>query len=201
MAASLSGPDVGHPPALRTQRVSIRLLMARINRELKPKFDTAPSVQTTIVIGSGVDHVNVDPTQLAVAIKSLVENSLESLSQHASLNLRADHQIEVRVTEWKANELEITVHDTGEPVSADVARHMFDPFFSGREAGRGLGFGLSKAWTIAKLHGGSLQYETSDEPGNRFRLTVPIDSEYFSGEPKSDLSICTTEVMRDMEAA
>ena len=35
--------------------------------------------------------------------------------------------------------------------------HLFDPFYSGRQAGRGLGFGLSKCWQILRLHGGTIE--------------------------------------------
>jgi len=52
-------------------------------------------------------------------------------------------------------------------------RHLFDPFYSGREAGRGLGFGLSKVWTIAKLHGGSVEFDDQVKSGTRFVLRLP----------------------------
>ncbi|MDA0284815.1 MAG: ATP-binding protein, partial [Planctomycetota bacterium] len=42
-------------------------------------------------------------------------------------------------------------------LSESEREHLFDPFFSGRQAGRGLGFGLSKCWQILRMHGGSIQ--------------------------------------------
>ena len=51
---------------------------------------------------------------------------------------------------------EVIVRDDGPGISPEVRRHMFDPFFSGREAGRGLGFGLSKCWRIVTDHGGQV---------------------------------------------
>ncbi|MEO1864653.1 MAG: hypothetical protein ABGX98_02740, partial [Pseudomonadota bacterium] len=48
-------------------------------------------------------------------------------------------------------------------------------FFSGREAGRGLGFGLSKVWTIAEMHGGRIEYSDQSEQGAQFILSVPQD--------------------------
>ena len=65
----------------------------------------------------------------------------------------------------------------GAAIPAEIRRHMFDPFFSGREAGRGLGFGLSKAWRIAREHGGTIAVNSSTETGNEFSLIVPQDGE------------------------
>ena len=51
--------------------------------------------------------------------------------------------------------------------------HLFDPFFSGRQAGRGLGFGLSKCWRIIEQHGGHIVCESSPETGTIFRVHLP----------------------------
>ncbi len=45
------------------------------------------------------------------------------------------------------------MQDSGPGISPEHREHLFDPFFSGRQAGRGLGFGLSKAWRIIQMHG------------------------------------------------
>jgi len=50
---------------------------------------------------------------------------------------------------------------------------IFDPYYSGREAGRGLGFGLPKAWRIMQLLGGSIRVEPPTGQGAAFVLTLP----------------------------
>jgi signal transduction histidine kinase len=55
-----------------------------------------------------------------------------------------------------AGVLQLSVCDSGPGLSAEALRNCFDPFYSGREAGRGLGLGLSKAQLIATLHRGSV---------------------------------------------
>jgi len=54
-----------------------------------------------------------------------------------------------------------------------VRRHLFDPFYSGREAGRGLGFGLSKAWRIVSEHGGRIDVDNAPQHGAVFRIWLP----------------------------
>ena len=69
--------------------------------------------------------------------------------------------------------VQIAVSDHGPGISAETRRHLFDPFFSGREAGRGLGFGLSKCWRIVTLHGGRIDVESEPGCGARFTISIP----------------------------
>jgi signal transduction histidine kinase len=52
---------------------------------------------------------------------------------------------------------------------------LFDPFFSGREAGRGLGFGLSKCWRIVTQHGGSVVVNSVGGAGAEFTILLPLN--------------------------
>jgi signal transduction histidine kinase len=67
----------------------------------------------------------------------------------------------------------LSVTDTGPGIPSEVLPHIFDPFFSGREAGRGLGLGLSKAWRIVDLHGGSIEVESAPGHGAKFKIALP----------------------------
>ena len=157
-----------HPPALKRQTVSLRLLMSKLVNELKPTFNASPEIDFKVVVGAGVDQANLDPTQISVAIKNLIQNSIQAIGSSEQPGGRIDVRIE------QSDAIEVSVCDNGQGISDLVRRHLFDPFFSGREAGRGLGFGLSKVWTIAKLHGGEIDFDSSDEHGTRFMLTIPI---------------------------
>ncbi|MEC9096021.1 MAG: ATP-binding protein, partial [Planctomycetota bacterium] len=50
----------------------------------------------------------------------------------------------------------VTVSDNGSLIPDEQLDVLFDPFFSGREAGRGIGFGLTKAWRVLQLHHGDI---------------------------------------------
>ena len=55
----------------------------------------------------------------------------------------------------------------------ETARRALDPFFSGREAGRGIGLGLSKAWRLIDTNGGVLEIDSKPGQGTCVMIRVP----------------------------
>ncbi|GEM_PF-5876364 len=66
--------------------------------------------------------------------------------------------------------LELSVEDSGPGVSPQEAPWLFDPFYSGMEAGRGMGMGLCFVWRIVQQHGGVIRV---DRTPSRFTLWLP----------------------------
>ena len=67
----------------------------------------------------------------------------------------------------------IRVTDDGPGITPEERRHIFDPFYSARQAGRGLGLGLSKCWRIVTNHGGRIEVESRPGQGTTFVITLP----------------------------
>jgi C4-dicarboxylate-specific signal transduction histidine kinase len=67
----------------------------------------------------------------------------------------------------------LVVSDNGRGLSQADREHLFDPFYSGRQAGRGLGFGLSKCWRIVTGQGGRIDVSENDEAGVTFTVWWP----------------------------
>ncbi|MFK7765674.1 MAG: sensor histidine kinase [Mariniblastus sp.] len=191
-----------HPPALKTETVSLRLLLSKIVNELKPFLDRVPHLEFAVVIGAGIDQANLDPTQISVAIKNLIQNSVEAIQSSDQQPGRVDVRVARRSVENSDDEaIEISVWDDGQGISESVGRHLFDPFFSGREAGRGLGFGLSKVWAIAKLHGGNITLDKSGKSGTRFTLQIPTSGVNVADSHASELVISCEPPVVEEEAA
>jgi signal transduction histidine kinase len=129
--------------------------------------------------------IEADPTQLRVALRALCINSLEALSKGGEVT------VEVRSAECGVRNRGLTPHsalrtphfvaiivsDTGPGISPEIREQIFDPFFSGREAGRGLGFGLSKCWRIVTMHGGKIEVESQQPQGAKLVITLPVQRE------------------------
>jgi signal transduction histidine kinase len=115
------------------------------------------------------ENIFADETQLGVALHALVKNAIEAVDEGGQVSVVVN-RIQLANEPW----IEIAVHDDGPGIPAEVRRHLFDPFFSGREAGRGLGFGLSKCWRIVTEHGGQVVVRSGEGPGAEISLLLPI---------------------------
>lgn len=110
-----------------------------------------------------------DRTQLLVLLSSLLRNSLEA-ADRPGVKIRLGSRTEPKADQtW----LVITVSDDGPGFPPAVREHLFDPFFSGRQAGRGLGFGLSKCWRIVQSHGGEIFATQLEGGGASFEIWWP----------------------------
>jgi signal transduction histidine kinase len=121
-----------------------------------------------------------DATQLGVAIHAVVKNAIEACHDGGlvAVELRkcADNQRNTAV---------IVVRDDGPGISEEVRPHIFDPFFSGREAGRGLGFGLSKCWRIVTDHGGEVVVDRRPVgEGAQISIVLPLSTPTAAGSSR-----------------
>lgn len=125
-------------------------------------------IELTCEVGNAPIPIQADATQLSVAIAAVVVNAIEAVGK--------DGHVAVIAREWiegGARLAEVNVRDDGPGISETVRQHLFDPFFSGREAGRGLGFGLSKCWRIVTDHSGSVVVNNVAGGGAEFTIALP----------------------------
>ena len=109
-------------------------------------------------------EIQVDGTMIMEAIRVLIRNAIDAIGCQGTiiLSLQCDPE-----------NITIVVADSGPGLSANAQKHAFDPYFSGREAGRGLGLGLCRAYRIAKLHEGDISLE-SGPSGCVATLAIPV---------------------------
>ncbi|MCA9145670.1 MAG: HAMP domain-containing histidine kinase [Planctomycetaceae bacterium] len=151
------------PPDLVRENVNLSDLIAQVLEELSGRADEQGTA--LLVTGTSDDcWLSADATHLSVALRALCRNSLEAIG--------AGGQVTVSLVAAE-DSVELSVTDTGPGIPMEVRKHLFDPFYSGREAGRGLGFGLSKCWRIVELHGGSIEVGENTNEYTRFTIRLP----------------------------
>jgi signal transduction histidine kinase len=109
-------------------------------------------------------HVSADPRQLRMALACLLRNGVEAAPAEGWAGIRVVAS---------ADALEILVEDSGPGPTPQQIAHMFDPFYSGRQAGRGRGLGLPTAWRLAREHGGDVYFAEKADGPTRFVLRLP----------------------------
>ncbi len=71
----------------------------------------------------------------------------------------------------RAQQVEVAVSDTGHGIPADKLLHVFEPFFSSKPNGLGMGLAISRG--IIEAHGGRLWAENNEAGGATFTFTLP----------------------------
>ncbi len=70
--------------------------------------------------------------------------------------------------------IEIKVSDTGRGIAREDLSKIFDPFFSTKKEGKGLGLGLSVVHAIIDRHKGNISAESTPGEGTVFTITLPV---------------------------
>jgi signal transduction histidine kinase len=109
--------------------------------------------------------IHADPTQARTALSCLLRNAIEAAP--------AEGWAGIRLETPENGAVDLIVEDNGNGVSPAEREHLFDPFYSGRKAGRGRGLGLSTAWRLARQHAGEVRFDAASAAPTRFVLSLP----------------------------
>ena len=154
----------GRPPTPELRQVDLAIAVSEV---LSKQADDLAADHCTVSVEIPNDlTLKADSAQLAIVLSELLRNSRQALQSVSGG--------EIRVRGHSRDEFAvIEIEDRGQGFSEIERRHAFDPFFSGRQAGRGLGFGLSKCWRVVRQHGGHIEVESSPAGPTVVRVTWP----------------------------
>ena len=135
-------------------------------RELLRPYEAGlpPEVQLRFEADPSVPRIQADRRLLERAVVNLVENALQAVGDEG--------RIVVRLRRVGASRLQIEVEDTGPGVVPEIRDRIFEPFFSTKTSGSGLGLALVKR--IAEDHGGGVALEDAPGGGTRAVLWLPL---------------------------
>ena len=121
-------------------------------------------VRVTFALDPNAARVFVDKVQIQQVLLNLIRNALEAMQESAERNLvLSTRQVD-------GDMIELSVADTGPGIPPDIAAQLFQPFFTTKAQGMGLGLPISR--TIVAAHGGRLWVESNPGGGTVFRLTL-----------------------------
>src|SRR5262249_980369 len=116
-------------------------------------------------------RVHADLLQMKAVLNGLLQNAADSLPQNGSIKLRAFEAKDILAGEVSRAVI-IEVEDNGSGIREEFRDKIFEPFFSTKAAG--LGLGLARAAQIIENHSGTLTFETQICKGTTFRIALPI---------------------------
>jgi C4-dicarboxylate-specific signal transduction histidine kinase len=183
LAEARAAADRATQGATRASEVitRIRSLISKATPE-KSRFGMNQVIEQTIALAEGqasrnnvtiesdlspnVPPVLGDNIQLQQVILNLLMNGIEAMT---SVTDRS-RKLVIR-SESQSCQIRVSVRDTGVGVSADVMGRLFEPFFTTRAKGMGMGLPISRS--IIEAHGGRLWAESNGSDGATFQFTLP----------------------------
>jgi len=132
-------------------------------------------------------HAEADATQLEAALLNLAVNARDAMPGGGRLTIEiANVQVDAALSETldglpPGPYVALSVSDTGTGMSPEVAAHVFEPFYTTKDVGRGSGLGFSMVYGFAKQSGGHVEIESAPDRGTTVRIylrkAVTVDSD------------------------
>lgn len=120
-----------------------------------------------IEIEPGLPGISGDRIQLQQILVNLMVNAGQAMASQSGRRV-----LSVRAGRADAGTVAIAVTDTGPGIAADNLPRLFEPFFTTRQQGMGMGLAICR--TTAEAHGGQLSAQSVPGEGATFRLTLPV---------------------------
>jgi two-component system NtrC family sensor kinase len=174
----LEGLQVAESEVQRIKTIVSRLLdFSRPSAEVRIPVDLHELVQEVLILtNKQLERMNIEvqtnllpvknvvgsPTQLKQVLLNLVLNAMESMPNGGQIKIETHPQ---------SNGVSISVVDTGSGMSEETKTRIFEPFYSTK--GEGTGLGLSVSYGIIQGHGGHIDVESKPDQGSRFVVWLP----------------------------
>jgi len=128
-------------------------------------------IPLTINVAEGLPKIMVDAVQIQQVILNLIRNGIDAM-----LNMdQSDEGISVSVKKLENDQIKIAVTDHGRGITKEAEKRIFQPFFTTKSSG--LGLGLAICQSIITSHGGVLSFSKNPSGGTTFHFTLPVISE------------------------
>ena len=114
--------------------------------------------------------VRGDPGRLQQVLVNIIVNALDAMRDGGSLTLRTGYS-------EKPGYCRVAISDSGCGIRDEQMTHIFEPFYTTKEVGRGVGLGLAISYGIVRQHGGEIEVQSRVGAGTTFRVMLPAAGE------------------------
>jgi two-component system sensor histidine kinase HydH len=144
------------PRIISRQQTSVNKILKSVINRLK-----LPST-VQVVLPKKDAEIVVDVVNIEIVFVNLITNAIQAMDNTGKITIES-HQDDTKTT--------IKISDTGPGIPADILPHIFEPLFTTKQTGTGLG--LVSCKTIIEQHGGTLGVESTHGSGATFIITLP----------------------------
>jgi PAS domain S-box-containing protein len=179
---------------LRPKILDLNAIVVNLDQLLRRLM--SENIEMKTLVSKNVGAIKADPGQIEQVIMNLVVNARDALPNGGRILIETsnadlgsayarDHTV-VRPGPYVL----LAVSDTGIGMTADTVAHIFEPFYTTKESGRGTGLGLSTVYGIVKQSGGYVWVYSEPGKGTTFKVYLPRvkDSVQVSLTPETPVS-------------
>lgn len=122
-------------------------------------------IKITTDLDATLPTVRIDPNRLKIAFLNIIMNAIEAMEENNGM-------LYVQSQFVSDNLFEVTIKDTGKGIDQENLKRLFDPFFTAKHGGMGLG--LTTSQNIISSHKGTIEVESEPDKGTTFHITFEI---------------------------
>jgi len=150
------------PMDITPRETDINKLISDLMEFLTPEIDR-DKVRLELSLSQDVPRLSIDPRYMKQAILNLVQNALAAMPDGGVLTVR---------TERKDDGIHISIVDTGIGIPEENLPKIFEPYFTTKDTGTGLG--LTLTFKIVKEHSGEITVTSKQGQGTAFTISLPV---------------------------
>ena len=133
--------------------------------------------------GAGLPAVEANAGMLEQVLTNLVVNARDAMPRGGTITLRTQavelgvEDVAQHVGRREGRFVRVDVEDVGVGMGSEVLKHLFEPFYTTKEVGKGTGLGLATVHGIVAQHGGWVEVESAVGRGTTFRVYLPASAQ------------------------
>jgi signal transduction histidine kinase len=140
-------------------------------------------IRISIEPGPDLWPVEVDPSQLELAVVNIAVNARDAMPNGGALTIRAVNAPAAE-TGLATDMVRLSISDTGTGMSPETVRRVFEPFFTTKDVGRGTGLGLSQVYGFANASRGEVSIDSRLGEGSTVSLQLPRSAKPLPARPE-----------------
>ena len=158
------------PVNLNRQIEEVNILLSRT----LPKM-----IKIELVLSDPLSIVSADPTQMEQILLNLAVNAKDAMPDGGKLTIATrnatldEEYSKLNVGAEPGDYVLVSVADTGRGMDEETLKHVFEPFYTTKELGRGTGLGLAMVYGIVQQHHGHITCESIPGEGTTFKIYLP----------------------------
>jgi len=137
-------------------------------------------IEVELVLSNGLPTVLADPTQVEQVLMNVAVNAGDAMPDGGILTFETTHvtlheeYCGLHAGAKPGDYVMLSVSDTGHGMDHETLDHIFEPFYTIKEAGKGTGLGLAMVYGIVKQHGGYIVGYSEPGMGTTFKIYLPV---------------------------